>query len=78
MNLNSRSQVPIVPLKSIEYGAYGDLSRIYPKQYSIYLRLNITLNPKLPVAMLVVSSLASAVLLATAYLGGSPKLGVPF
>ena len=29
---------PIVPLKQIEYGVYGDLIIIYPKPYSIYLR----------------------------------------
>ena len=29
---------PIVPLKQIEYGVYGDLIVIYSKPYSIYLR----------------------------------------
>ena len=28
----------IVPLKLIEYGVYGDLLKMYPKPYSIYLR----------------------------------------
>ena len=28
----------IVPLKSIEYGVYGDLVIIYPKPYSVYLQ----------------------------------------
>ena len=28
----------IVPLKYIEYGVYGDLMKMYPKPYSIYLR----------------------------------------
>ena len=27
-----------VPLKLIEYGVYGDLSRVYPRSYSNYLR----------------------------------------
>ena len=31
----------IVPLKWIECGVYGDLSTIYPKPYSIYLRWTI-------------------------------------
>ena len=34
----SRQLDLIVPLKSIEYGAYGDLIIIYPKPCSIYLR----------------------------------------
>ena len=34
----------IVPLKLIEYGIYGDLSRTYPKPYSIYLRGSIILR----------------------------------
>ena len=29
---------PIVPLDEIEYGVYGDLTPVYPKPYSIYLR----------------------------------------
>ena len=37
----------IVPLKWIEHGAYGDLSIIYPKPYSIYLRGTIGL-PRVP------------------------------
>ena len=28
----------IVPLKQMKYAVYGDLIRIYPKPYSIYLR----------------------------------------
>ena len=35
----------IVPLKWIEYGVYGDLIRIYPKPYSIYLKGPL---PKVP------------------------------
>ena len=31
----------IVPLTWIEYGVYGDLITIYPKPYSIYLRVTI-------------------------------------
>ena len=31
-------QGPVVPLKKIECGVYGDLTMIYPKPYSIYLR----------------------------------------
>ena len=31
----------IVPLKSIEYGLYGDLVIVYPESYSIYLIGNI-------------------------------------
>ena len=37
---------PRIPLKWIEYGVYGDLNIIDPKPYSIYLRGNITLDPK--------------------------------
>ena len=36
--LAERGVEPIVPLKQIEYGVYRDLSFIYPKPYSIYLR----------------------------------------
>ena len=28
----------IIPLKKEEYGIFGDFNKIYPKQYSIYLR----------------------------------------
>ena len=35
----------IVPLKYIEYGVYGDVIIICPKQYSIYLRGTIILDP---------------------------------
>ena len=30
--------LPIIPLKYIEYGVYGDLVILYPQPYSIYLR----------------------------------------
>ena len=33
---------PIVPLKQIQYGVYGDLITIYPKPRSIYLRRRIS------------------------------------
>ena len=36
----------IIPLKQIEYGVYGDLVRIYPKSYSIYLGGLEPLTPK--------------------------------
>ena len=39
-----RSLSPLVPLKEIEYGVYGDLTIIYPKPYSIYLRGSINLK----------------------------------
>ena len=38
----------IVPLKSIEYGVYGDHIILYPKPYSIYLRGTISLNRNYP------------------------------
>ena len=34
----------IAPLKSVEYGVYGDLTIIYPRLYSIYLRRTIKLK----------------------------------
>ena len=39
-------QAPIVTLKEIEYGVYGDLIKIYPKPYSICLKGNINRKPK--------------------------------
>ena len=46
----------IIPLKSIEYGVYGDLIIIYPTPYSIYLRGTILITP------LVISILFSIIL----------------
>ena len=42
MSGKSRVLQGIVPLKSIEYGVYEGLIRIYPRPYSIYFRGIIT------------------------------------
>ena len=58
-------QVPIVPLKYIEHGVYGDLIIIYPKLY-IYLRGTIffcltSLGPeKVPIHILSCLSFCSS------------------
>ena len=39
-------RIAIVSFEWTEYGVYGDLTKIYPMPYSIYLRGTILLNPK--------------------------------
>ena len=41
----NQNSTPRVPLKWIEHGAYGDLTIIYPRPYSIYLRGTIYPKP---------------------------------